>query len=382
MDTASQWGREILRGIIEYSTAHGQWHLWAMPRGRTEPVRLPRDWPIDGIIARVHSRRVLGEVQRARVPVVNVSAIELKRCDFPRVIHDYRAEAELAVDHFHSLGIRHFGYVGLPRMSFGRRHLDAVLKAVERRNSTCFVFRQSSTLLDQPDRTQNIRRLRTWMEHLPAPTGILTRSVVEGLEVLEAARLAGIRIPDEAAVLACDDDELLCSSSYPTLSGIEIAASRLGYTAANMLDRLMAGKGIPAESIAVKPTKVSCRASTDTLAVSDAVVAQALRYIRERAFQPLLVDDVLDELCISRRALEMRFRSVLGRTPREEIIRLRLLRAQELIRGNRLPLQKVAELCGYSSCHYLARLFKKRTGMTIGQYREAWPSGKAARVRA
>lgn len=378
VDTATQWGREILRGVIDYSTAHGRWHLWAMPRSRTDPIRLPRGWHVDGIIARVYSRRALEALQQARVPVVNVSAIEVNGCEFPQVTHDYCADAELAIDYYHSLGLTHIGYVGLPKLSFGRRHLDAVQQAIARRNGACSVFTKSGTSVDRPWKTESIQQLGIWLERLSKPVGILTRSVVEGLEVLEAARQTGLEVPYQVAVLACDDDDLLCRSTRPTLSGIEIAASQVGYTAATMLDRLMAGHAIPTEFIAVKPTKIIRRESTDILAIADPLVAQALRYISERAFEPMVVDDVLDELCISRRSLEVRFRNVLGRTPREEIIRLRILRAQELIRGRKMPLHRIAELCGYTSYHYLARVFKKHTGMTIGQYRDAGPAMERA----
>ena len=58
-----------------------------------------------------------------------------------------------------------------------------------------------------------------------------------------------------------------------------------------------------------------------------------LRYIRDHACEGIDVPDALDAVPQSRRRLEYRFKKLLGRTPHEEIVRVRLERVKSLLRG-------------------------------------------------
>ena len=73
------------------------------------------------------------------------------------------------------------------------------------------------------------------------------------------------------------------------------------------------------------------RRSTDMLAVEDADLAAAVRFIREHACDGITVADVVGKLPLSRRVLESRFERVLGRTPHAEILRVRLERVKQLL---------------------------------------------------
>ena len=59
--------------------------------------------------------------------------------------------------------------------------------------------------------------------------------------------------------------------------------------------------------------------------MDDREVAAALRFIREHAGEPIQVQDVLSEVPISRRGLEVRFRSAVGRSIHDQIQRDHLL---------------------------------------------------------
>ena len=64
------------------------------------------------------------------------------------------------------------------------------------------------------------------------------------------------------------------------------------------------------------------------------------------AHRDALADVVADRL-LSRRALEIRFRKALGRSPHQEIQRVRLERARRLLRETDLAIPRVAEAAGY-----------------------------------
>ena len=67
--------------------------------------------------------------------------------------------------------------------------------------------------------------------------------------------------------------------------------------------------------------------------------------------------------------LERRFARTLGRSPKEEILRVRLNRARQLLVETEFPLSLVAEKIGLEHAEYLNVIFKKKTGLTPGQFR-------------
>jgi LacI family transcriptional regulator len=156
----------------------------------------------------------------------------------------------------------------------------------------------------------------------------------------------------------------------PPLSSVAHNARRIGYEAAAMLDRLMGGKKIAAD-IVVDPLGVHARQSTDLLAIEDPEVAGAMRFIREHACEGIRVQDVLEQVTLSRRALEKRFRLAVGRAPHVEIRRVQLERVKELLVTTDYKLERIAEITGFSTAQYLAGLFHRVMKMTPGSWRQA-----------
>jgi LacI family transcriptional regulator len=103
--------------------------------------------------------------------------------------------------------------------------------------------------------------------------------------------------------------------------------------------------------------------------VEDAPVAHAVRFIRSHACQGICVDDVVKDSGLSRRMLENRFKRLLGRSPHEEIVRVQILRVKELLGETDLPLAEIAERAGFRYVEYLSAVFKSKTGMPPGAYR-------------
>ena len=177
-------------------------------------------------------------------------------------------------------------------------------------------------------------------------------------------------MPEEVAVVGADDDAELCELSDPPLSSVTFNPERVGYEAAGLLDRLMARRGGAGKPFLVPPLGVSTRQSSDILAIDDADVAKAIHYIRRHAFEGITVEDVLAEVPLSRRALEHRFRRRLGRTPKQEIRRLRLERAKSLLASTELPLARISDRLGFHQPAYLSAVFRKETGLTPAAYRK------------
>ena len=73
----------------------------------------------------------------------------------------------------------------------------------------------------------------------------------------------------------------------------------------------------------------------------------------------------------SRRFAEIHFKTVVGHTILEEILRVRLERVCTLLSETNLPIGEITRLCGFERESYLARLFKKRFGSPMSSYRTA-----------
>jgi len=176
-------------------------------------------------------------------------------------------------------------------------------------------------------------------------------------------------VPEDVAVVGVDNDDLLCELARPSLSSVIVPAERVGYEAAALLDRLLAGNKPPRDPLLIPPPGVVSRKSSDVLAIDDPVVAQAVRFLRDSAHLPLRVSDVLRAVPVSRRALERRFQAVLGRGLAKEIRRLHVNQAKQLLANSELPMQTIAERCGFSSQYHFSRTFRKAVGTTPTAYR-------------
>jgi LacI family transcriptional regulator len=190
-----------------------------------------------------------------------------------------------------------------------------------------------------------------------------------GLQILEACAQIPISVPDEVAVIGVDNDDLLCDLSQPSLSSVVPDTARIGYQAAELLDRMLGGEVVRPQDIQVTPLGVETRQSTDVLAVSDPDVVQAIRYIREHACEGIDVGAVVKKLAISRRVLELRFRELLRCTPHEQIVRVRIQRAMQLLAETELPLKTIAERAGFNDVEYLSMAFKRHSGLSPREFR-------------
>jgi LacI family transcriptional regulator len=370
IETTRSYGRNVLRGIGDYARIYGPW-LFYLPDDM--PLRgLPSKelWDGDGIIAQPRQDqqfvKELSDAQDASVPVVSLSGPPGSG-GLPAVRANQEAVAELAMSHFRDRGFTRFAYCGVanqrvwPRTGLIFKHL------AERGGFTCEIFEPTQ---EEEEHSSRLVALSAWLKSLKKPVAMLAAHDLQARQILDACRSVGLHVPEEIAVLGVNDDELICEMANPPLSSVAHNARRIGYEAAAMLDRLMGGKKIAAD-IVVDPLGVHARQSTDLLAIEDPEVAGAMRFIREHACEGIRVQDVLEQVTLSRRALEKRFRLAVGRAPHVEIRRVQLERVKELLVTTDYKLERIAEITGFSTAQYLAGLFHRVMKMTPGSWRQA-----------
>jgi LacI family transcriptional regulator len=321
----------------------------------------------DGVIGRV-TRELASWAARTRTPVVNVWNNSPVR-KLPLVAVDYTAAGGLAAGHLGDRGLRGFGFLGREDDAVARLLLEGFRRALSSLGFGVDVLLVPRDAQDVKSWIRLQTPLRRWVASWKPPMGVLASEDILARHLCDACRHAGVRIPDDAAIVGSGNTPLLCELLEPTISSLEHGYERVGRQAGELLDKLMSGKKAPSEPLLLPPSGLVSRRSSDLLAVDDANVAAALRAIWSGSGQPLKVTSILRGIPTSRRTLERRFREVLGRTIHDEIRRARLDQAKRLLVETRESLKVVAARSGFSDPQQFSRVFRSFVGFTPLRYR-------------
>ncbi|MDF1660247.1 MAG: XylR family transcriptional regulator [Planctomycetota bacterium] len=361
IQTSSDWHRQVLQGIANYAFERGGWDFFVEHRGLREPVSLPSWWQGDGVIGRLNQAELLWELTKRGLPKVNVSWLGEHSPSCPKVASDERVCGEMAAEHFLDKGFFNFAFLGpLPSLGYSDALKQSYVQTIQGRGFYCSVYVHGC-----PER----RDLRAWLRDLPRPAALLVWDSEWGREALNQCAAASIRVPDDLAVLSVEHDSLMSVLAPIPISSIDQDPLRVGYEAAACLEDQMNGAGHPEAPRYFPPLRVSQRASSDTLATEDIVLAEALTFIRGNVTRPIQVQDVADACHVSRRVLEHRFGRTLGRSPAAEIRRGRLDIVKRLLRETDWSQREISRKAGFNYLEVMARAFRRSFGMTLGQYR-------------
>jgi len=365
IETSNAYGRGLLLGIKNYLVANPGWSIYLGEHGRHETDLSWLDsWRGHGLIVRIESEQTAQHMRQLGLPAIDLSAARLVP-ELLTVETDDDVIARWAMEHFAVRGIKNFAYCGDSRFAWSVKRGARFAEHVHGRGIEINEFRiePSGKLAD--DRLA----MAEWLSSLPKPVGVLACYDIAGQELLEACKIAGLSVPDSVAVIGVDNDELMCNLTTPPLSSIQTDAVGTGFLAASLLDEMMSGVAVPPELRLVEPLRVVTRQSSDLLFVSDPIVAKALQLIRARADEGIAVATVQSAVGLSRRSLDQRFLSALGRTVHEEVTRVRMDRLASLLISTNWTLGYLAERLNFSHAEYMGVAFKKFTGKSPGEYR-------------
>jgi len=378
IESSRSYGRALLHGIIRYQHEHSPWEIVFQPQGLGEiEADWLRCWQGDGILVRAETPRVAQAVLRSGLPAVELR-FRMLDLRLPAIGVDTQATARLALDHLWERGLRSFGFYGLPPREnywFDYRG-ECFERQVHQRGGQCSVFRTRRSRRRPSGLPPDATEIAAWVRSLPQPVGIMAANDDCGQHVLAACLRFGLPVPDQIAVIGVDNDELVCELTTPPLSSVAVGAEQVGYAAAALLADLMAGKPAPAQPIFLPPIGVVARQSTDVLASADADLIEVIRFIRNQACQGIRVEEIYPRTTLSPSTLKRRFKQLLGRSPKEEIVRVQLERARELLTRTDLSVSDVALKCGFSEPRRLHVVFHQQVGMTPRMYRKKVRTGE------
>jgi len=358
------------RGIEKFALEHN-WHLSAnLAREKV----IPWGWEGDGILAWLGAGDDLAEfVSLARKPTVDFS-FRRPHLKFARVLEDHAHAASLVAEHFLSRGFIHFVfYSDTDNWSYEERG-QGFAEALRRSDHKCVWLRWHKSPDYRDDREQWKRR-RRWLvarlKPLAKPLALFAANDEQALDVLESCQSAGIAVPEQVAIVGAENYLMAAEAMLTPISSVDTNLETLGYRGAALLDDLMNGKKAPREPIRVPASGIVTRKSSDLLAINHKGVANSLRFIWGHAHQPISVKDLVEVAAMSRRGLHKAFLENVGRTPGQELQRVRIEHAKRLLTESDHKMEVLASMCGYQSANSFSVAFKQATGMSPKQFRNS-----------
>lgn len=388
IDTVGSYGRGLLSGVARFVQTHIGWQVIYEERKGND--NLPK-WLVrgscQGVLARVRDQRQLSSLRRLGVPLVSLGEVPHQTDVVTEILSDHRMIGQLAAEHLIERQLRHFGFYGSGGAVFSDLRLEGFRTYLTGQTHQTHIFLEEkwdpgvSRYKRRGDPFWEDAQLNHWLEQLPKPIGIMACNDYFGRLLLSACRRNGVHVPNEVAVIGVDNDEIICDLAVPPLSSVDPAADAIGFRAAELLDEMLRGQSPATTTIYFPPKAVMARASTNTIAVADAVIVKALQFIRDQGGIGINTEDILDHLSksamlVSRSTLERKFQARLGFAPHDEIARVKLERIERLLLSTNYSLARIADIVGMTAEQQLATFFRRYRGMTPGSFRQHFGAGK------
>ncbi|MEN6386711.1 MAG: DNA-binding transcriptional regulator, partial [Phycisphaerales bacterium] len=292
--------------------------------------------------------------------------------NFVSLFGDCAGAGKLAAEHLLERGLKHFAYCGLDNYWSDERG-ESFQKHIAKAGYEVHFYKQPASKQKRLWELEQVI-MTDWLKQLPKPVGLMTCTDDRSQNVAEACKAAGIYIPEEIAIVGVDNDEFICNLSNPPLTSVALNATKAGYEAAEMLHGLMENKKIADPTIIAAATHVVARQSTDIFSIDDTDVAGAISFIRQNARKSIQISDVVNAGSLSQRALQQRFKKVLGRTLHDEINLVRIEYICKLLLNTQRSISDIALELEFLSDEHIARYFKKKKGMTPREFRKQFGS--------
>lgn len=399
MELSDYYEHGITKGLARYAKTKDDWRLYGYG-WMFRPLSDLERWDGDGIIARVEESGTADRLSALGLPVVDVAGA-YERPYFVSVTNDDLLTGYEAALHLLGCGFSRFAFLGVSGTAWSDRRKRGFEKALERhglggsregglrvpffeRPLSWWEGREGSGKDLGEDLGVDASDLEGFLSGLEKPIALFACNDTTGLRATELAGRLGIVVPESLAILGVDDEDILCELASPSLSSIKLDCEAIGFRAAATLDSILEGhsqageKGSLSEEsgIVVPPKEVAERESTRIFACEDALVALAATYIRSHAHEGIDVSDVLELVSASRRSLETRFRSAMGRSLHEEITKAKLARARRLLLDSDRTMDLVAEESGFGSPARFHSAFKEAEGLSPGEWRKKNKDGR------
>ncbi|MGC3989753.1 MAG: substrate-binding domain-containing protein [Chthoniobacteraceae bacterium] len=373
----ASWLISSLAGVQRYAREKKDWTLLSTPSGlhgekNDELFSRFKDGPApDALIVASNQPDELKKIRQMGIPAVNLASGLAQTHGVPRVMVNHLEGGRLAAQHLLLRGLRELAYFGWREVWYStQRQLGFVSRAAEA-GVKCHVrllpFREES----QTNWVERIKAIGQWIESLPRPVGIFAVNDYRAQLLMEACQSIELQVPTDVALIRMDNEKAICEHCVPALTSVSRNAEQVGWQAAALLDRMLQGESAPEEDLILEPDGVVERPSTELLYSSDPVVQQALDYMRANLKTQFNIEQLAEQIGVSKRKMEMRFRENLATSPHDFLLKLRLQQARALLQMSpEQTIKQIALECGFTTEEVFRVAFHRMNGQTPGNFRK------------
>ncbi len=368
IDSSSEFDRCLLRGMMRYSRENGPWTFYRLSseyqaggKSHSEVVNLARQWGVDAIIGRCDEED-LKKLDSLNIPIV-LQNYRNRSTVYSNITGDYKGTGALAAKYLYGKGAADFAFFGIKGVLWSDERLLGFRQEIEKYGGRLYTY-------DIADPGKEDRGdIAAWLMSLPKGTAVFCCDDERALIVTEMCKISGIDIPSHLSVLGVDNDELMCCISDPPISSIQLNVEQGGYMICKHLDSQIKDPSSEHFSISISPGEVVERASTSVIC-SDPLVFKLLFSIHKRFCEDISIEELLNDIPLSRRCMEYRFKKVMGMGIYQYVIECRINKVAQLLVTTARPLLDIAIDVGISDYNTLCRLFKKKKGCSPNEYRK------------
>ncbi|PWU07247.1 MAG: hypothetical protein C5B47_06490 [Verrucomicrobia bacterium] len=205
--------------------------------------------------------------------------------------------------------------------------------------------------------------------NLKRPAGIFAASDRLARISIEAARLRGMEVPGDIAVIGVGNRRLESLWAGMALSSFELPSYALGRYAAQLLRQLFQKEMKPVRQLR-NSFPGRCHERESSLRVSGGGLEKAVAYIKSHLEIAGNNVELLAQIAgMSRRSFEMAMRRNYRASPARFVQELRMQKAKNLLTRSKLTISEISHACGYSETSVFCAAFRRWIGTSAGEFR-------------
>lgn len=369
IDCANDFDRKLLRGIVRYSKENGPWLFYRLPSyyssamyGERSILKWAKEWKADAIIGQWNNDAV-NLLRELNIPIV-LQNYHHRSTTYSNLTGDYKGTGQMAARFFAHRLFGHFAYFGVKGVVWSDERCEGYRREVERLGGSFHSFESDK----QEDEIRE--EVSRWLRNLPKPVALFCCDDSHALFISETCKMENIGIPDEVALLGVDNDDLICNISDPPISSIELEVERGGYAIGKLLHQQIRKELEGPFNVVINPIRIELRQSTEKHNIKDPYILKIVKYIEDHSDAELTIESLIALVPLSRRNIELKFRSTMNTSIYQYILNCRVNRFANLLLTTDRPLADIASEAGFRDYNNISRIFKKFKGCSPLEYRQ------------
>lgn len=196
-------------------------------------------------------------LQAEQIPFI-VLVLQFEELDVPFVTADYRGATIEATHHLIELGHKRIAYVG--QAALGKHHSDRIASYEHALKEANLTIDETLVMSAGTEPGAGYQVMRTLLELANPPTAVLVIHDPLAIECLQAVKDAGLRVPDDVAIIGSDDLRE-SRSTAPPLTTIHPPFAEIGRQAMESLLLQLSDASLPSTRLML-PAQLVIRQST------------------------------------------------------------------------------------------------------------------------